>query len=175
VLRLERERARLTVVSRLARPPVLVVLAGALALCGAAAARVHPAAGAALAAAGALVAILGSRAVRARFERDRVRIRPANPFQRERERRLADFAGARVETLGEVRRRKAERLALEYRARSGAEMPGWLRRPVTPGANDHLRRVVLLPRAGEPLAVTAWLAEEELEPARAEIEAMLGT
>jgi hypothetical protein len=46
--------------------------------------------------------------------------------------------------------------------------------PVAPGANDHLRRVVLVgPRGEEPLAVTAWLADEDLEPLRAELEAFL--
>jgi hypothetical protein len=173
VLRIARQRSGLTLESRLARPRVLAVLAVALALGAAGAARFLPAVAGALALAGALVAILGSRAVRARFERDRVRVRSAVPFRRARERRLAEFFGARVETVGEVRRRKAERLADQYRARSGGEMPDWLRRPHTPGANDHLRRIVLVARAGDPLPVTAWLAEDELEAARAEIDSML--
>jgi hypothetical protein len=172
VLRIARERAGLTLESRLARPRVLAVLAVALALVAAGAARLLPIAGGALAVAAALLALLGGRAVRARFERDRVRVRSAVPFRPAHERRLAEFSGARVETVGEVRRRKAARLADQYRARSGADMPDWLRRPETPGANDHLRRIVLVARAGEPLPVTAWL-EDELEAARAEIDAML--
>ncbi len=173
MLRIAREGSRLTLMSRLARPRVLAVLAGALALVGLGALRFAPSAAAACAAAAALVALLGGRAVRARFERDRVRVRPAIPFQREDDRPLGGFTGARVETIGEARRRKAERLARQYRARAGGDMPLWLRPPDAPGTNDHLRRIVLVPREGEPLAVTAWLAEEDLEPARAEIEALL--
>jgi hypothetical protein len=173
MLRIERERARLTLVSRLARTRVLAVVAAALALCAAAAARWAPAAGAALVLGGVLVAALGSRPLRARFERGRVRVRSGAPFGREREHPLAEFAGARVETVGEVRRRKTERLARQYRARSGADMPDWLRRPEAPGTNDHLRRLVLVPHAGEPLAVTAWLAEDDLDAARTEVEALL--
>ncbi len=60
---------------------------------------------------------------------------------------------------------------------SGAPMPPWLKRVPSPGINDGLRRLVLVPRAGEagPLPVTAWLApEEDLEPARRELGAALG-
>jgi hypothetical protein len=174
VLRIERERAGLTLVSRLARPRVLVVLACAFALLALVAARSAPAAGAALAATAALVSVVGGRAVRARFERDRVRVTPPVPFRREDSRPLVDFAAARVETVGEARLRKAERLAREYERRSGGgEMPGWLHAPGAPGTNDHLRRIVLVPRTGEPLPVTAWLAEDDLAPALAEIEALL--
>jgi hypothetical protein len=173
VLRIERERSRLTLVSRLARPRVLAILGGVLGLLALAALRFEPVAAAALAASAALVALVGGTAVRARFERDRVRVKPAVPFQREDDRALAEFAGARVETVGEARRRKAERLAREYERRSGGEMPLWLRRPDTPGTSDHLRRIVLVPRAGEPFAVTAWLADDDLAPALAEIEALL--
>ncbi len=173
MLRIVRERGRLTLASRLAKPRVVAVLVVALGLVAAAAARFLPGVAGVIAAAGALVAILGGRAVRARFERDRVRVRPAVPFQREDDRRLGDFAGARVETLGEARRRKAERLVRQYQGRSGREMPIWLRPPDGPGTNDHLRRIILVPRSGEPLPVTAWLAEDDLEAARAEIEGLL--
>jgi hypothetical protein len=174
VLRIERERSRLTLVSRLARPRVLAVLAGVLALAALAAGRSVPLLAAAFAAAAALVALLGGRAVRARFERDRVRVRPAVPFAGEADRALAEFSAARVETLAEARRRRAERRSEEWRRRSGAPPPDWLRAPDSPGRNDHLRRIVLVGPPGEPLAVTAWLAEDELEGARVEIEAMLG-
>lgn len=173
MIRIVRERERLTLVSRLAKPRVVAVLAIALGVVAAAAARFVPGIAGVIAAAGALVALLGGRAVRARFERDRVRVRPAVPFQRGDDRRLGEFAFARVETLGEARRRKTERLAREYQGRSGQEMPVWLRPPDAPGTNDHLRRIVLVPRAGEPLAVTAWLAEDDLEAARVEVEALL--
>jgi len=43
-----------------------------------------------------------------------------------------------------------------------------------PGADDQLRRLVLEPHRGEPLAVTAWLAEDDLEPARAVLAGFLG-
>jgi hypothetical protein len=175
VLRVERNGPALTLVSRLARPRAVGVLASALALAALAAGRlVSPALAAALLAAAALVAVLGGRGVRARFERGRVRVRPAVPMAREDDRPLAEFHAARVETMGEARRRRAERLAGQYRVRSGGEMPSWLVRPPdAPGANDHLRRLVLVARAGDPLPVTAWLAEDELEPARAQIEALL--
>jgi hypothetical protein len=174
MVRVERDGSALTLVSRLARPRTVAVLAGALGLAAAAASRVVPDAAGVLAAGGALVAILGGRAVRASFERGRVRVRPAVPLARVDERPLAEFAGARVETVGQARRRKAERLARGYRARSGAELPSWLvGAPEAPGANDHLRRIVLVARTGESLPVSAWLAEDDLEPARAEIEALL--
>lgn len=95
------------------------------------------------------------------------------PLRRAENRFLSEFAAARLETVGEARRRKAERLAREYLERSGGELPSWLRAPDVPGTNDHLRRLVLLPRRGEPLAVTAWLAEDDLEAARLAVESLL--
>jgi hypothetical protein len=173
MLRVQRTGSALTLVSRLARPRVLAVLAGALAGLAVAAWSWVPPAGWALGAAAALVVLLGGRAVRARFEPGRVRVRPALPFQREEARPLAEFAAARVETVGEARRRKAERLARQYQRRGGGELPDWLRPPDAPGTNDHLRRIVLVARAGEPLAVTAWLADDELGPALAELAGLL--
>lgn len=174
MLRLDRSGPGLTLVSRLARPRTVAVLALSLVVAAAASARFVPAAGAAAVVAAALLALLGGRAVHARFEQGRVRVRPAVPLGRVEDRALGDFAGARVETVGEARRRKAERLAGQYRARSGAGVPSWLvRAPEAPGANDHLRRIVLVPRVGEPLPVTAWLAEDDLEPARAQLEVLL--
>lgn len=176
MVRLERTLGALTVVSRLARPRVLAVLAVALggpalalALLGAA-----PRAAAALALAAALIVLFGGRATRATFSRDRVRIRPAAPFLPGGERTLGAFVRASVETVGEERARKAERLAERYRARSGTELPFWLHARPTPGVNDHLRRVVLVARDGDRVAVTAWLApDDELEPLRAELEALV--
>jgi hypothetical protein len=173
VLHVERSGPGLTVVSRLAKGRTVAILAGALGLAALACARLVPEAAGVLLAAGALIALLGGRAFRARFERGRVRVRQAAPFLRADDRALVEFAGARVETVGEARRRRAERLSREYRARSGGEMPSWLVRTDAPGTNDHLRRIVLVARAGEPLPVTAWLAEDDLEPARAEVEALL--
>jgi hypothetical protein len=174
VLRVERSGAGLTLVSRLARPRAVAVLAAALALAALAALRSAPAVGGALLAMATLVAALGGRAVRARLERGRVRVRPALPLRGGDDRPLGEFAGARVETVGEARRRRTERLAGQYRARSGGEMPRWLARPAdAPGANDHLRRLVLVARTGDPLPVTAWLAGDDLEPVRAELEALL--
>lgn len=170
MLRVERKPGAVTLVSRLARPHVVAVLAGVL-LAGAYAAR--PALGAALVAAGVLLAVVGGRSVRARFERGRVSVRHPVPLRRD-ERPLAEFAAAAVETAGEARRRKAERLARGFAARAGQEMPPWLRPPDAPGTHDHLRRVVLLARRGEDLPVTAWLADEDLEPVRAEVEGLLG-
>jgi len=174
MVRLERTLGALTVVSRLARPRVLAVLAvalggPALALFGAA-----PRAAAALALAAALIVLFGGRATRATFSRGRVRIRPAAPFLPGGERTLGAFVRASVETVGEERARKAERLAERYRARSGTELPFWLHARPTPGVNDHLRRVVLVARDGDRVAVTAWLApDDELEPLRAELEALV--
>lgn len=174
MLRVDRSGPGLTLVSRLARPRTVAVLAAGLATASGASLRFAPTAATALAVAAGLVALLGGRAVRARFERDRVRVRPAIPFARVDDRPLREFAGARVETVGEARRRRAERLADQYRARSGAGTPSWLlRAPEAPGANDHLRRVVLVPRTGEPLPVTAWLADDDLEAARREVELLL--
>lgn len=173
MLRVDRTGSVLTVVSRLAKARVLAVLAGVLLGAALTSARPAPALAWALGAAAALTAVLGGRAVRARFEAGRVSVRQAVPFQRRAVRPLAEFAGAAVETAGEARRRKAERRAAGYRERSGTEMPAWLRAPLAPATNDRLRRIVLVSRAGEPLPVTSWLAEDDVEPARVEIEALL--
>lgn len=173
MLRVERRPGALILVSRLARPRVLVVLAAALGALAAALARPVPQAALALAVAAALVALLGGRTVRACVERGRISVRPAVPFHRREDRALAAFAGARVETFAEARRRRADGLARAYRARSGADMPSWLRPPDAPGANDHLRRIVLVAREGEPLPVTAWLAEDDLEGARVAVEELI--
>jgi len=172
VLQIDRTPGKLTLVSRLARPRVLAVLAGALAL-AALSFRSAPVAAAVLLAAAALLALLGGRPVRVRVERGRVRVRQAVPFQRGDDRPLAEFAGARVETVAEARRRRTERLARQYLERSGGALPAWLHPPDAPGTNDHLRRIVLVPREGEPVAVTAWLADDDLEPARRELEELL--
>lgn len=173
MLRVDRRPGSLTLASRLARPRVLAVIGVVLVGLAAALARPTPAAALAAGAAAALVALLGGRSVRARFERGRVSVRQAVPFRRGDDRALAEFTGARVETFADARRRRRERLAREYRARSGAEMPAWLRAPDAPGANDRLRRIVLLAREGDPLPVTAWLAEDDLEPACCDVEALL--
>jgi hypothetical protein len=172
MLRVERAAGAVVLLSRLARPRVLAVLMLAL-LGAAAAARPLPALAASLAVVGVLVAALGGLSVRARFERGRVAVSLALPLRSPHARALNEFTAARVETVAEARRRKAERRARDYRARSGIDIPSWLAPPDTPGANDHLRRIVLVPRAGEPLAVTAWLADDELEPVRAELEELI--
>jgi hypothetical protein len=174
MLRIDRAPGRLTLVSRLARPRVLAVLAGALVL-AAVAVRSFPVAAAVLLAAAGLLAVLGGRVVRARFERGRIRVSPAVPFRPGADRLVGEFSAARVETVAEARRRKSERLARQYLARSGGALPEWLHPPDAPGANDHLQRIVLLTRDGGPLAVTAWLAQDEdLEPVRRELEELLG-
>jgi hypothetical protein len=173
MLRIERAAGATVVVSRLAKPRVLAVLSIALAAAALAVVRSSVRAAGVLAAAAVLMAALGGRAVRARFERGRVRVRQALPFHATSDRPLSEFAGARIETVREARRRRAERLARDWRARSGREMPGWMIRGDAPGANDQLRRIVLVARAGEALPVTAWVAEEDLEPALVEIEALL--
>lgn len=174
MLRVERGAGSVTLVSRLARPRVLVASGAFLGLLALAAAASLPRLAAALALVAVLVAALGGRAVRARFERGRIAVRSAIPFQRAQVRALAEFVGARVETVAEERRRKAERHARSYQARSGHEMPAWMHPPDAPGTNDHLRRIVLVARGdAAPLAVTAWLAEDDLEAARSEIEAVL--
>jgi hypothetical protein len=175
VIRLHRRPGALTVVSRLARPRVLAVVGGALAAVALASARSSPPVALAAGAGAVLVVVLGARPLRARFERGQLVVRPAVPFQRARRHALASFALVRIETFGDARRRRAERLARGYAERSGAPMPTWLRAPDAPGVNDGLRRVVLVAADGEPLPVTAWLAEEEdLEPVRSAIEAVLG-
>jgi len=172
MLRVQRSPGAVTLVSRLARPPALAVLSGVLLGGALASARPAPALAAALAGAALLLVLLGGRSLRARLERGRVSVRHAVPFRRD-DRALAEFAGAAVETVGDARRRKAERLARGFAERSGSEMPAWLRPPDAPGTHDHLRRVVLVARRGEDLPVTAWLRDEDLEPVRAEVEAML--
>jgi hypothetical protein len=172
MLRVQRTSGGLTLVSRLARPSAVTVLLAALAGGAAAAARAAPALGAALGAAAVLLAVLGGRSVRARFERGRVSVRHPVPLRRA-ERALAEFAAAAVETAGDARRRRTERLARGFAERAGTELPDWLRPPDAPGTHDHLRRLVLVARRGEDLAVTAWLRDEDLEPVRAEVEAML--
>lgn len=174
MLRIDRAPGRLTLVSRFARPRALGILAGALGAGALLAARPWPAAAVFLAVLAVLIVAFGGRTVRAELGRGRVRVSPALPLGRPAERSLAEFAGVRVETLADARRRKVELRAEDWRSRSGGELPAWLRPPDAPGANDHLRRLVLEPRAGQPLAVTAWLAEDDLEPARGEVRALLG-
>ena len=174
MLRVDRSQGALTVVSRLARARVVAVVGGGLAALALAVARPAPRAAAALACAAALVVILGARSQRARFERGQVAVRQAMPFFPTARRVLGGFTGARVEVFAEARRTRAERLARGWAERSGTPMPAWLRAPEAPGTNDALRRIVLVPVAGEPFPVTAWLAEDEdLEPARLAIEAVL--
>jgi len=171
MIRVERAPGALALVSRLARAPAVAVLAGAL-LVAAAAARAATAVAAPLAVGAALVVLAGGRTVRARFARGRVVVRHPLPFRRD-DRRLVEFVAARVETIADARHEKARRLAHRFRERSGgAEMPSWLSPPRAPGANDHLRRVVLVSASGERVEVTAWVADD-LEPVRAEVEGLL--
>jgi len=172
LLRVQRSPGAVTLVSRLARPLGLAVLAAALLGGAAAAARSVPALAVALAVAAVALAVHGGRAVRARFERGRVSVRHPIALRRD-ERALADFAAAAVETVRDARRRRAERLARGFAERAGTELPAWLEPPDAPGTHDHLRRLVLVARKGEDLPVTAWLRDEDLEPVRAEIEALL--
>lgn len=174
MVRIERGPGTLTLVSRFSRPRALAVLAaaaGGLALLAARAAL--PAAAVGLAAAALLVALVGGRATRAVFGGGRVRVSAPVPFGRGAARPLAGFDAVRVETLADARRRKAEARARAYRARAGNDLPGWLRPADQPGSHDHLRRLVLDAPGEEPLAVTAWLADDDLEPARAEVAALL--
>lgn len=165
----------LTLVSRLARPRVLAVLATALLIPAALLARRHPLAGGLLAAAAALLVILGGRATRAVLGAGRVTVRPASLFERGATRPLATFVRVGVETVGEARARRAAEHARRFQDRSGRVMPGWMQPPARPGVNDHLRRIVLVAQDGEPLPVTAWLAaEDDLEPACAALRARLG-
>jgi hypothetical protein len=120
------------------------------------------------------VVVVGGRAVRVDFVRGRVRVSAPVPLGAAAERPLSEFSAARVETLAEARRRKAERHARAYRARAGSDLPSWLRPADQPGANDHLRRLVLDRPGEEPLPVTAWLAEDDLDAVRAEVAALLG-
>jgi hypothetical protein len=174
VLAIARAPGSLTIVSRFARPRALAVLSGALAGAALLAAGPLPRAAAALGAAALLVLLLGGRAVRAAFAGGRVRITAPVPLARPVDCALSDFTGVRVETRGEARRRRAERHARALRDRSGGELPGWLRPPHAPGTDDHLRRLVLEQGSGEPVAVTAWLADDDLEPAREAAAALLG-
>jgi hypothetical protein len=174
VLRIDRGPGTLTLVSRFSRPRALAILAGALVVAALLCERPLPALAAFLGVLALLVAVLGGRAVRAAFARGRVQVSPPVPLGRGADRPLGDFSGVRVETLAEARRRKAERRARAYRDRAGADLPSWLVPSDVPGANDQLRRLVLEPRGGEPLAVTAWLAEDDLEPARAAVADLLG-
>ncbi len=127
-------------------------------------------------AAAVLLVVLGGRAVRARVDGGRVTVRPAIPLAPMVTAPLGRFAGVAVETMADERRRRAEALARRYAERAGGDLPRWFARKPTPGANDHLQRLVLVPAAaGEPLAVTAWLApEDDLGPARRALEARLG-
>ncbi|BDG02017.1 hypothetical protein [Anaeromyxobacter oryzae] len=165
----------LTVVTRLARPHVLAVLAAVLLVpAGFAAAGRRPVLAAALAGAAVALVGLGGRSTRAWLGAGRVTVEPASPFERRASRALDEFVKATVETVGEARVRSAEARARSFEARSGASLPEWARASAGPGTNDHLRRIVLVPRAGEPLPVTAWLApEDDLEPARRAVEARL--
>jgi len=177
VLRVEDAGETLTVTSRLARPRAVAVLAGAL-LAVAAVAWANGAAGgaAALAAGAALAVVLGGLATRARFDRrGRVTVLAPLPFGRPVVRPLSDFHAVRVEGGEEARRRRHARLAARYRRTAGEEMPAWLVRPPEHAAGDPHRRIVLVPRSGEPLAVTSWVPEhDDLEPALRRIEALLG-
>lgn len=175
MLRLEEGAGALTLTSRLAAPRVLVVLAMAL-LAVAAALRAVPLLAAALVVASALLVVLGGRAVRVRVAGGRVTVRPAIPLAPTVTAPLARFGGVAVETMAEERRRRADALARRYAERAGSDLPRWFARQPAPGSNDHLQRLVLVPEAaGEPLAVTAWLApEDDLGPARRALAARLG-
>jgi hypothetical protein len=175
MLRLQESAAGLELTSRLARPRVLIVLATAL-VAAAVALRAAPALAWAFAAAAALLVLLGGRAVRATVRAGRVVVRPAVPLARAVAVPLARYQAVAVESLAEARRRRSDALARRYSERAGGDLPRWFAREPTPGANDHLLRLVLVPHdGGAPLAVTAWLApEDDLDPARRALEARLG-
>jgi hypothetical protein len=173
VLRIDRGPGSLTLTSRFARPRALLILVGVLVAAALLAGRALPLAAVGFGAAAVGVLLLGGHAVRATFGRGRVRVSPSFPLGRPSERSLAEFSAVRVETRAEERRRRAEAQAHAYRQRSGGELPSWLRPPDAPGANDELRRLVLEAPAGAPLAITAWLADGELERARDEIAGLL--
>lgn len=175
MLRLEEAAGALTLDSRLARPRVLVVLAAALLLGALASRGTLPRLAVALVAAAALLVVLGGRAVHARVASGRITVRAAVPFAPAVSAPLAGFAAVEVETVADHRRRRAEALARGYQERAGAGAPPWLVRAPSPGTNDQLRRLVLLPAGrGAPLAVTAWLApDDDLEAARRALEARL--
>jgi hypothetical protein len=176
VLRVEEAAGALTLVSRLARPRALVVLVAALVAPATWAGARAPVLAAGLAAAAAAVLALGGRAVRARLDRGaRVTVSAPFPFQGAVTRRLSEFVEVRIETVGEARARRRAAAARRYRAQSGQDLPGWLAQPPAAGVNDHLRRVVLVPRVGEPVAVTAWLPDEEdAERARGAVAGVMG-
>jgi hypothetical protein len=172
MLRIQRSPGAVTLVSRFARTQALAVLVAALLGGAVATGRSAPVLAGAFALAALLLAVLGGRCFHARFERGRVSVRHPAPLRRD-DRALSEFTGTSVETVGDARRRRAERLARGFAERAGSEMPAWLRPPDAPGTHDHLRRLVLVARGGEDLPVTAWLRDEDLEPARAEVEALL--
>jgi hypothetical protein len=173
VLRIERGAGTLTVVSRFARPRPLVILVSALVVLALVSWRGLPVLAGALLLTAGLFVVTSGRATRVVFGHGRVRVSAPIPLRRGAERPLGGFSAVRVETLADARRRKAERAAAAYRARAGSDLPSWLRPSDQPGANDHLRRLVLEVPGDEPLAVTTWLAEDDLEPARAEVAALL--
>lgn len=176
MLRVHSEAAALTIVSRLARPPVLAVLVVAGAAVATAIGRQSPPAGGLVAAAIAAALLLGGRGWRARLAQGRLTVRPASPLDRVASRPLGEFVAAQLETIGEARARRAEEQERAWAARTGGStLPSWLRRPAAPGVNDHLRRVVLVGRGGERVPLTAWLPpEDDLEAARSAVEARLG-
>ncbi len=175
MLRLEEGAGALTLTSRLATPRVLAVLATVL-VAAAVALRGVPLLAAALGVAAGLLVLLGGRAVRARVAGGRITVRPALPLAPSVTAPLERFGAVAVETMAEERRRRADALARRYAERAGADLPRWFARQPAPGSNDHLQRLVLVPgAAGEPLAVTAWLApEDDLGPAQRALEARLG-
>lgn len=177
MIRIERDTGALTLVSRLARPRALAVIAVVLGVAAAWVAGSSPRLAAALGAGAVLVPLLGGRSFRARFDLPGrgVTVRPALPLQPRVTRRAAEFASVRIETVAQARAHRAEALAERYRETSGGDMPMWLRGSTAPGTNDHLRRIVLVPRSGDPFPVTAWLAEvDDLEPALRELQLLLG-
>jgi hypothetical protein len=173
MLRIDGGPGTLTLVTRFSRPRALAIVAGAVGILAVLSARAAPGVAAALGIAATLVAVVGGRVVRAVFAGGRVRVRAA-PFGRAEERSLSRFTAVRIETLADARRRKAERHALAYRTRAGSDLPSWLRPADQPGANDYLRRLVLEAPGEEPFAVTAWLAEDALEPARDAVAGLVG-
>jgi hypothetical protein len=178
MVRLHEESAALTLASRLARAHVLAVLSLVLVVPAALVASRRPAVAAVFCGAGAALVGFGGRTTRARLAGGGVTVFPASPLERRTSRPLHEFATAAVETVGEARARRAEARAREFAERSGgASLPTWLRSGASPGTNDHLRRLVLVPRGGgAPLPLTAWVAaDDDLEPARAAVEARLGS
>jgi hypothetical protein len=173
VLRIERGPGTLTLVSRFARPRPLAILVAMLVALALLAWHGLPLVAGALALTAAVFLVGGARAMRAVFARGRVRVSAPVPLGPSAERPLGAFSAVRVETLADARRRKAERHAAAYRARAGSDLPRWLRPADQPGANDQLRRLVLVAPGEEPVAVTAWLSDDDLEPARAAVEGLL--